>query len=182
MKIVIATPLYPPEIAESSIYSKKLAEELSKNGNDVTVITYSSIPEKIFGVKIVSINKKQPLPIRLFFYTKQLLQLAKQNNILYTQNGPSTELPMLIVSFLTKKPFIIHLGDEGAYKHAHNNFFLNYIQNTTFNRAYKKINESPLERPEILPFKPVPTEKLLEYEKSWKEHIDSLIKIFKNVK
>ena len=76
MKIVIATPLYPPEIAESAIYSKKISELLTKEGNETTVITYTKIPEEIVGVKIISINKQMPLPIRLFVYTKKLLKLA----------------------------------------------------------------------------------------------------------
>ncbi len=182
MKIVIAAPLYPPETTESALYTKNLSEILSKKEVVVTVITYTSIPEKISGVKILSINKQKQLIVRLFSFTKQLRLIAKENDIIYMQNGSSVELPVLIVSLLTKKPFIIHIGDKGAYKNARKNIFTKYIQNLAFNRAYKIITDTPIKRPEVLPFAPFPTNKQTKHEESWKKHKESLLKIFEDAK
>ncbi|OGD67264.1 hypothetical protein A2442_00635 [Candidatus Campbellbacteria bacterium RIFOXYC2_FULL_35_25] len=182
MKIVIATPLYPPEIAESAIYSKKISELLTKEGNETTVITYTKIPEEIVGVKIISINKQMPLPIRLFVYTKKLLKLAQENDIIYAQNGASVELPVAIVVLLTSKPLVINTIDEKADEQTRENTLLRYIQKFAFNKADKIIWEKPLSKPEILPFQENPKNETREYEMSWKKHTKSLMEIFKNAK
>ncbi|MFC1613581.1 glycosyltransferase family 4 protein, partial [Patescibacteria group bacterium] len=41
MKLIIATGIYPPDIGGPATYSKKIAEEFSKKGWKISVITYS---------------------------------------------------------------------------------------------------------------------------------------------
>ena len=43
MKIVLATGIYPPDIGGPATYSRELASELQKRGEDVTVITYGEV-------------------------------------------------------------------------------------------------------------------------------------------
>jgi glycosyltransferase involved in cell wall biosynthesis len=43
MKIVIATPLYPPEIGGPSYYAKGLEDSFKKLGHDVTVVPYGNL-------------------------------------------------------------------------------------------------------------------------------------------
>ena len=180
MKIIIATPLYPPEIAESAQYSKRLAEMLTEKGHDITIITYSLIPEKIDGVKIIKTNKHSMLPVRLVVYTKKLWNAVKNTDIIYAQNGASIELPLSLISFFTKKPIVIHIGDKLAYEYAQKNKFFKFIQYFAFKRSCKIIGSSPLERPEILPFKNPDTIKKEQekYNLSWKKHIQLLMKTF----
>lgn len=180
MKIIITTPLYPPEIAEPAPYVINLAKILKNKNLDITIITYSLIPEKINGVKIISINKHLPLLIRLFLFTFKLWKNSKNTDFIYTLNGASVELPIIIVSKLTNKSFIINIGDKKATLRTQQNKFFKYIQYLTLKNSKKIINEIPLSKPEITPFDKKDIE-LVKYRKSWENHINNLLKIFKNV-
>ena len=64
MKIIIATALFPPEIEHTATYVKELAERL-KDRHQVQILAYAGQIEAIPGVEIFTINKKQPLFLRI---------------------------------------------------------------------------------------------------------------------
>lgn len=200
MKILIATPLYPPDIAEPAPYVKELATRL-KNEHEVTILAYNHIPEEIPGVRIVVIEKNRPLVIRLFHYIYSLYKEAKVSGCVYVQNGPSTEFPLVLVSPFVHVPFILRLGDETSLAHAtHEKFHAMLLRLATYlsrnvithreSSAYNSLVASdavqkhiqdiarPYTRPEILPFKEFPTETMNAYEASWEMHVRELIHIF----
>ena len=181
MKIVIATPLYPPDIDETALYVKELAKRLGGE-HEVNIVTYGKIPEKVEGVNIVSVRKKHPLPIRLLLYTFALWKVARRTEIIYAQNGPSVELPAGVISLITKKPFIMHMIDKNSHERASKNWIFRKIENFVFKRAKKIVSDTPLPRPEILPFQAMSEEEILKYEESWIKHINELNEIFKNEK
>lgn len=112
MNIIIATPLYPPEIPDPAPYAKTLAEKLSQN-HKVTVVAYTHIPEPTKGVAVISVQKNHKLPARLFSYTKALYKESEDADVIYSQNAVASGLPAYIVSVLRKKPLVIRLvGDE----------------------------------------------------------------------
>lgn len=181
MKIIIATPLYPPDTAETAVYVKELAKRLNGQ-HEMTVITYGRIPEKVEGIKIISVSKKYPLPIRLILYTFALWKAAPKTEIVYVQNGPSVELPVGIISLITGKNIIMHMVDKISRERASKNRLRNGIENFVFKRAKKIITDTPLPRPEILPFEAKPEEQFTKYENSWNTHIKMLNEIFKHEK
>ncbi len=112
MKIIIATPLYEPEIAEPAPYVKKLAENL-KNNHKITILAYTNNKEEIPGTKLVAIQKNQPIILRLIKYTLELNKASRDASVIYVPNGIASSLPAIIVSILSKKPVIIKFtGDE----------------------------------------------------------------------
>jgi glycosyltransferase involved in cell wall biosynthesis len=112
MKIIIATPLYQPEIAEPAPYVKKLAENL-KNDHKITVIAYTNNKEEIPGTRLIAIQKNQPIVLRLIKYTFELSKASRDANVIYVPNGIASSLPAIIVSILNKTPIIIKFtGDE----------------------------------------------------------------------
>ncbi len=199
MKILVVTPLYPPDIVESASYVKELASRL-KETYTVTVLAYNHIPETIPHVRIVSIEKNILLPIRLIKFTYTLLKLLRDTDIVYVQNGPSVELPVFIATLLTRKRFVMRLGDTTALHHAVTNRLYKFLLRMTLYRAEHIVTHTvssvhanqliPLSlkqrvhnvtfseiRPEILPFAPYPDEALTQYETSWKKHITELTHI-----
>ncbi len=181
MKIVIATPLYPPDIAEPAPYVKELAARISTQ-HLVTVVTYGALPEKIPGVRIVAVSKRQPLPFRIFEYTFALLRASLKTDIIYSENGASVELPAVIVSTLLRKPLILHIGDRRAHEKAPSSEFLSFIEKLTIRRSQKTLTETPPPRPEILPFVPRPDVELATFESSWASHLQELENIFSYAK
>lgn len=173
MKLVLATPLYPPDVAEPAPYVKELAARLQET-DDVTVIAYGHLPETVTGVRIVTVSKRRPLPIRLIAFTFALLRAARKADILYVQNGPSVELPAALVSLFARAPLIVRIGDKPAHERAKRRPLLGAIERFARKRAREVVTDSPLPRPEILPFAPRPAAAFDAFERSWKGHADAL--------
>jgi len=181
MKIIIATPLYPPDTAEPAPYVKELAQRLSKD-HTITIATYACLPEKIPGVTFVCTSKRISKLTRLIAYTRILIQTSWKADVLYVQNGASTELPAVISTLLTRTPLIFQISDERYKQRVETSFFLSLIEKCIITVARTVITQKemphPLPRPEILPFEPYPTERLAAYNASWDMHINQLQRLF----
>jgi len=181
MKIVITTPIYPPEMGDPASYVKELAGRLAEK-HEIVVLMYGRLPEKVPGVSFVCVEKSLPLFIRLFKFFLALLKEVKKADIIYSENGASVELPVGLVIFFKKNFLVIHKGDKIARRRSEESRLLKFIEVFASERAFSVVEESPLKRPEILPFEPEPKEAFEKYEASWKEHINKLEEIFKNAK
>lgn len=181
MKIVLATPLYPPDVAEPAPYIKELAKRLAEEGHSITIVAYTRLPEKITGVRIISISKHALLPLRLAAFMKNMISAGRAADVIYAENGPSVELPMIVATFLIRTLFILHIGDTLAYERAEKNIFLRYIKRAAIKRAHATVTDTPLKRPEILPFHSISATEKNTYEESWKAHIRSLMELFTHV-
>jgi hypothetical protein len=189
MHILIATPLYPPDIAGHAPYVKELARRLSHE-HTVTVVLYGSFPEVVAGVHLIGITKQQPALLRLYNFTKTLYTCARKADIILVQNGPSVELGMVFTKmFLWKKPFLLNVFDSGAFTYTNMlSSILLRIALKCASRIWTYTNTNPfipasvskkmmpeiLTKPEILPFEPHPTDMLLQYEKAWEVHLSEL--------
>jgi Glycosyl transferase 4-like domain len=173
MKIVLATPLYPPEIAEPAPYVKELAKRLTKL-HEVTVVAYARLPEAVPGLRIIAVDKRRLLLVRLLAYFFALLRAARRADLVYAMNGASVELPAIFATFFIGRPFVFHVGDTAAHERAKRSRILRFIERSAFSRAKRVLNDSPGARPEIIPLEPFPAEKMTAYERSWQAHIDVL--------
>jgi hypothetical protein len=177
MKIVVATPLYPPEIAAPAPYVKELARRLSAR-HQVTIVTYAQLPEQIPGVRIIAVPKRHVLVARLLQYFFSLWRAVRSADVLYAENGTSVELPAGIVALLSRKPLIVHWGDRAARERAAHSSILRLIERFARARAKEAIADIPLSRPEILPLEPKPEIELKAWETSWAMHLSTLEKLF----
>ncbi len=173
MRIVLATPLYPPEIAEPAPYIKELAKRLSGR-HAVTIVAYAKLPEEVSGVRIIAVNKRRPLLVRLSTYFFALLRATRHADIVYAMNGASVELPIALAALFTGRPVVFHIGDIAAHERAKQSRTLRLIERFAFSHAKRTLNDSPDTRPEIILLEPFPAERMAAYEKSWRAHIDTL--------
>lgn len=176
MKIILVTPLYPPDIAEPSSYVKELASRL-KTEHEITILTYGKLPEKIPGVKIVAIDKSLPAIIRLFLYTLALFKALFWGDVVYAQNGPSVELPLGFVMLFVRKHFIFHLGDTTAHTYAQTHPWRLHLEKFVSSKADAVFTDHPLKRPEILPLESYPETEMREYQASWEKHLEKFSNI-----
>lgn len=188
MRILIATPLYPPDIADTALYVKELATRLSIQ-HEVTILAYSHIPEAIPKVRIVTVEKSAHLFARLIRFTKLLFTLIRSNEVVLAQNGPSVEIPLFLVHFFSTKKIIFEIRDIVAYQHTTTSFLyripfllacfsahtiLSSFEGNRNTRSRTYICTLPRTRPEILPFSTYPEEAFRLYEDTWGTHVREL--------
>lgn len=176
MRIVLATPLYPPEIAPPAPYIQELAKRLAKL-HEVTIVAYAHLPEAVPSVRVIAVDKRRPLPLRLISYLRALAQATRQADVLYTVNGASVELPAIIVVALTRTPLVFCIADPAAHARTRSNLLLRIIEQSISARAKLVITDVPYPRPEILPLEPFPVEEMAAYEASWDAHLSTIAKI-----
>ncbi|HEY5383472.1 MAG TPA: hypothetical protein VIJ88_02885 [Candidatus Paceibacterota bacterium] len=148
--------------------ARRLAET-----HQVTIVTYGRLPEQVPGVTIIAVDKRRPLLPRLWSYRRALRHAARTSDVVYAQNGPSVELPLLFVS--ARKVF--HIADVRAHAYA-SRHFLRGVLEWLVSRSVPLVKEMPSPKPEILPFAPRPEEALAKWDEEWKNHIDSLNTMF----
>ncbi len=198
MRILLVTPLYPPDIAGPAPYVKELATRLG-GAHTITILAYNHIPEVVPGVGIVTVEKRLPALVRMSIFTWKLILLQRTIDVVYVQNGPSVEIPFVLASFFSHVRNVFRLGDAVALAHAthHNLFRLTLV--TAMRRAGTLIipenippetealvTDSTLSkkcvhipnpdiRPEIHPFHEYPQSAFFAYEASWEKHIALLV-------
>ena len=109
MKIVLATPLYPPEIGGPATYTKELESELPRQGVEVAVVKFSDV-------------RRLPKLIRHIAYTWQVYRVARHADIIFAQDTVSCGLPALIASRLARIPFLVRVPGDHAWEQARQRF------------------------------------------------------------
>lgn len=117
MKIVLATPLFPPEIGGPATYIKELAERL-RDTNEITIVAYASTSENIPGTRLVTVSKRRPLPLRLLKFTYELYKTSKGADVIYVQNAVAAGLPAVIVKMFTGIPVVLKFVGDEAWERA----------------------------------------------------------------
>ncbi len=170
MNVALVTPLYPPDIAPPAIYVKELARRLSET-HKVSIVAYAHIPEDVPGVLIFPVSKRLPVVERILRFFTVLYQATKQTDHLYVVNGPSVELPVLLLSYVRNTPITLCIVDAPAFDRTRQQWLTNLVHKTLCKRAVEIITDIPLQKPEVLPFASLPDRKAKSYEESWKRHL-----------
>jgi len=169
MKILIATALFPPDVAPVAVYTKELAQRLATT-HEVHILAYGRFPEQVPGVAITTVSKRHPLPTRLVLFLIALMRHARHADRIVIENGASVELPALFAALLTQKPYILHRGDRTVPTSR----MRVLIERVAQRYARRIIINLPTPRPERLPFAALTEETETSYERSWQAHIREL--------
>lgn len=117
MHIVLATPLYPPEIGGPATYTKEIAQRL-RGEHTITIVALADSPEAIPGVELVAISKKLPafLRVPLFFFA--LVRRARTADVIYVQNAVAAGLPAVFAGAFLHKPVVLKFVGDEAWERA----------------------------------------------------------------
>ena len=108
MRIVIATPLYPPEIGGPATYAKILVEELPKRGIEVDLVKFSDV-------------RRLPNAIRQIAFFGKILARARRVNIILALDPVSVGWPSYFANLFLRKKFIVkvvgdHVWEQGTQR------------------------------------------------------------------
>lgn len=103
MKILIATPLYPPDIGGPATYSKMLKDGLPATGINVEILSFGSV-------------RRFPKIIRHIFYFFKVLNRGKKVDAVFAQDPVSVGLPTCLACFFLRKRFFIRIAGDYAWE------------------------------------------------------------------
>ncbi len=103
MKILIATPLYPPDEGGPATYSKILNDELPKHG---------------IGTRVFSFGEVRHLPtgISHAYYFFKLLKGMKEADVTLSLDPLGVGLPVCLAAFFLRKQFILRVAGDRAWE------------------------------------------------------------------
>lgn len=102
-RLLIATPLYPPEIGGPATYTRILEEELPKYGYHVEIEKFSEV-------------KHLPRGVRHIAYFGNLLLALFRNDAIFALDPVSVGLPALLASRVLLKPLYVKVVGDYAWE------------------------------------------------------------------
>jgi len=103
MRLLVATPLYPPEPGGPATYAKLLEERLPQQGIRVKVVPFSLV------------RHHAPV-VRHIVYSLMLARYAGQADVIFVQDTFSTGAPAALVAWIFRKPLILRVPGDYAWE------------------------------------------------------------------
>lgn len=109
MKLLVATPIYPPEIGGPATYAKILSDGLPKSGIEVKLVKFSEV-------------RHLPKVIRHYAYYRRVLAAARTADIVLALDPVSVGLPAMFAAKKAKKPFVVKIVGDYAWEQGQQRF------------------------------------------------------------
>ncbi|MHB8660312.1 MAG: glycosyltransferase family 4 protein [Minisyncoccota bacterium] len=109
MKLVIATPLYPPEIGGPATYAKLLEEGLPRKGIEVELVKFSDV-------------RHLPKVARHFAYSWRIFRALRSADLALALDPVSTGLPACVAVWLARKPLVVKVVGDYAWEQGRQRF------------------------------------------------------------
>ncbi len=103
MRVLIATPLYPPEIGGPATFTKILEDELPRRGVSVSVSKFSDVMHF-------------PKVIRHIAYFIRVYNAAHDHDLILALDPVSTGLPAAIAARFAQKKFLVRIVGDRAWE------------------------------------------------------------------
>ena len=102
-KILLATPLYPPEIGGPATYSALLEKELPKKGADLKLVAFRD-------------SRQLPKVIRHIHYFVELLKAMGDCQVVFAQDTVSVGLPAMLAAKVRRRKFMLRVPGDYAWE------------------------------------------------------------------
>lgn len=99
MKIVIATPLYPPEIGGPAVYAKELNERFAASGINIMLVKFSDM-------------RRYPKFLRHAVYFWRVFRAAQGADAILAFDTWSTGMPAILVAKVRRQKMIVRIGGD----------------------------------------------------------------------
>lgn len=133
MKILIATGIYPPDIGGPATYSKIIAEELTKRGHSIMVITYGTIKNSKY---VRTVSHRLPKGVRHFIYFWNVLRYGARADIIFAQDPVSVGVPSALAAKLLRKKFVAKIVGDYAWEQGVQRFGVKELLDDFSQRRY----------------------------------------------
>lgn len=117
--IIIATEVYPPDIAGPATFIKRITPELNEAGFKVTTLTYADQASE--SEELVKVSRQTSLINKYLAYFFKLKKLADKADLIFAQGPLASGLPAVLIKKLTGKKVIMKIVGDVVWERARNN-------------------------------------------------------------
>lgn len=103
LKVVVAAPLYPPEIGGPATHAVLLEREMPSRNIDIETIPFAEV-------------RHFPKVLRHGMYAYRLWRQARRADVVYALDPVSVGLPTYIASVFSGKPYVLRVGGDYAWE------------------------------------------------------------------
>lgn len=138
MRIVIATPLWPPELGGPANYAKNLFTEFKKLGHWVEVVSFTrdnSLVDSGDLRKNSFVSLKYPSGLRHFLFFCRLLPKLYKADILLALDCFSAGFPSVLACLVLRKPLVLRLEGDFLWE----SFVERTRKNVTLHDFYQRL-------------------------------------------
>jgi glycosyltransferase involved in cell wall biosynthesis len=117
VKILITSPIFPPDLGGPSTYVPSLASDLVRRGHEVTVVAFCSDPDpQGWPFRVVSIPRRW-MPVRYWLDFLAVLREARHADLVYINEHLA--LHVALAARLRGKPAVIRVCVDGTWEISH---------------------------------------------------------------
>jgi glycosyltransferase involved in cell wall biosynthesis len=117
MRILITSPIFPPDLGGPSTYVPSLASDMAARGHEVTVVAFCSDPEpKGWPFRVISIPR-QWMPLRYLKDFLTVLREAGNADLVYINEHLA--LHVALAARLRGKPTMVRVCVDGTWEISH---------------------------------------------------------------
>lgn len=109
MRVLLATPLYPPDPGGPATYAKLLEEGFPKLGVGVTLVKFGDV-------------RHLPKLVKNIAYFFRIVRAGKRADVILVLDPVSTGLPAALAAFVLRKPLVLKVVGDYAWEQGRQRF------------------------------------------------------------
>lgn len=123
MKVLVCTPIFPPEIGGPATYTVEVSRRLQERGHKIRIVAFTDEKPQISNLEVISVRIQYKMlgtllrQIRLFL---KLLSAVEDMDLIYLQDPMVVGVASLLVGKLVRKPLVLKFVGDPVWEKEHN--------------------------------------------------------------
>lgn len=119
MKILISTPIFPPQIGGPATYTVEVSRRLQEKGHRIRIVAFTDERPQVENLKVIPVRIRYPIlgtflrQIKLF---STLLSAAKGMDLIYLQDPMVVGVASLLAGKLVGKPLVLKFVGDSVWE------------------------------------------------------------------
>jgi len=144
MRILITTPIFPPDVGGPATYTYESAKRLSSKGHKIKVVTFlDSNKKEIEGVEIFTVKTRRNSLLRQGIMFAKILWALREMDLLFAQDPVVVGFSSFLASKALSKPIILRfvgsISWETAFRFRETSKFFEEFLKSQDGRLYTRV-------------------------------------------
>ena len=119
MKILISTPIFPPQIGGPATYTVEVSRRLQEKGHRIRIVAFTDERPQVENLKVIPVRIRYPILgtfLRQLKLLSTLLSAAKGMDLIYLQDPMVVGVASLLAGKLVGKPLVLKFVGDSVWE------------------------------------------------------------------